>query len=154
MPLSAALPLQRQHLDLGADYLLRSVAALAALFGGDLSRGLVYLAALQASAPPAPVSPDRSIAPPVEGDQRRAVSLSSIARSLAMSVETTRRHVMRLEQAGLVDRTPSGGVMIRLSTLPCEAVQAALAANSANLARLGEGLERLRARAPSARAAR
>lgn len=134
---------KRHHLDLGADYLLRSVAILSQTFGGDVSRALVYLAALQASSQHLRNPRDQADRPLVIDDQRRPVSLSCIARSLAMSVETTRRHVLRLEQDGMMDRTANGGVRVRFSTLDCAAFETALAANSVNILRLADGLRRL-----------
>jgi hypothetical protein len=151
MPTTPSSPLERQHLDLGADYLLRSVAVLGPLFGGDVSRGLVYLTALQASSQHLRNVQDPGAIQPTGDDQRRAVSLSSIARSLTMSVETTRRQVLRLEHDGFVDRTANGGVMVRFSSLDCEALREALAVNSVNIQRLGTGLQRLRAEAAAPR---
>lgn len=141
MPTPSTSPLERRHLDLGADYLLRSVAILGRLFGGDVSRGLIYLTALQASSQHLRKAQDPGQTQPIDDDQRRPVSLSSIARSLSMSVETTRRQVLRLEHEGLVDRTANGGVMVRFSSLGCEALGEALAANSANVQRLAGGLQ-------------
>ena len=112
------------------------------MFGGDVSRGLIYLTALQASSQPLSNAQDRGQTRPTDDDRRRAVSLSSIARSLSMSVETTRRQVLRLEHEGLVARTANGGVMVRFSSLDCEALREALAVNSINVQRLAGGLQR------------
>ncbi len=141
MPTPSTSPLERRHLDLGTDYLLRSVAILGRLFGGDVSRGLIYLTALQASSQHLRNAQDPGQTQPTDDDHRRPVSLSSIARSLSMSVETTRRQVLRLEHDGLVARTANGGVMVRFSSLGCEAQHVALAVNSINVQRLGGGLQ-------------
>jgi len=151
MPTPSSLPLERRHLDLGADYLLRSVAILGSLFGGDVSRGLIYLTALQASSQHLRNTQDPGRTQSADDDQRRPVSLSSIARALSMSVETTRRQVLRLEHDGFVDRTANGGVMVRFSGPNSEALCEALVVNSVNIQRLGGGLQRLRAETPSSR---
>jgi hypothetical protein len=145
MPTPTASLLQRRHLDLGADYLLRSVAILGSLFGGDVSRGLIYLTAFQASSQHLRNTQNPGRTQSADDEQRRPVSLSSIARSLSMSVETTRRQVLRLERDGFVDRAANGGVMVRLSGPNSEALHEALAGNSVNIQRLGGALQRLRA---------
>lgn len=152
MPTPSSSSLEWRHLDLGADYLQRSVAILGSLFGGDVSRGLIYLTALQAASQHLRNTQDPTgWTQSADDDQRRPVSLSSIARSLSMSVETTRRQVLRLERDGFVDRTANGGVLVRFSGPNSEVLRGALAVNSGNIQRLGGGLQRLRAETASTR---
>lgn len=117
----------RRRLTAGADYVLASAGLLRAMFGGDVIRGLVFLAALRLAA---------------SGDgERRPVSLSAVARTLGMPIETTRRHVLKLQQDGFVTRTPNGGVRVADDLLHRRDVRAALAENGDNLAAAIAGLK-------------
>lgn len=100
-----------RHLEAGGAYLLKSVGLLRTLFDGDLMRGLVFLAALRLSAD-------------------EPVSLSALARALAMPIETTRRHVLKLQREGFVARTANGGVRVAGDLSARDDLRQALAANS------------------------
>ncbi|MFT4254945.1 MAG: hypothetical protein QM608_20980 [Caulobacter sp.] len=115
--MSEQIPPARRDLEAGADYLLRSAGLLWSVFDGDVLRGLVFLALLR-----------------LGGEDGRPVRLTAVAKSLRMPIETTRRHLLKLERAGFVARTSNGAVEARLLDRPD--VREALAANSANLALL------------------
>jgi len=112
----------RRDLEAGADYLLRSAGLLWSVFDGDVLRGLVFLAVLR-----------------LTGDEGGPVRLTAVARSLRMPIETTRRHLLKLEAGGFVVRAPNGAVEARLPDRPD--LREALAANSANLAALRAAAE-------------
>lgn len=114
----------RRHLDLGADYLLRSAGLLSSVFEGDIMRGLVFLSALRLAT--------REDAAP------RSITLSALARSLRLPIETTRRHVLKLDRDGFLARTANGGVLVTPPDRPD--LREALAANSANLRDLATAL--------------
>lgn len=137
---SAALT--RQTLDLGADYVLRSLGLLSEVFDGDIVRGAIFLAILQASSQHLRNDPTRRYEARVEDTARRSVSLSAIARSLGLSVETTRRHVVRLAEDGFVSRTFSGGVIVTAANLERPDLRRAAQANRANLATVYDRLSR------------
>ena len=134
--------LTRQSLDLGADYVLRSLNLLSEVFGGDIVRGAVFLAVLQASSQHLRNDASRPEGARVEDAARRPASLSAIARSLGLPVETTRRHVIRLAEDGFVTRTPAGGVVVLDANLDRPDLNRAAQANRVNLAAVYERLSR------------
>lgn len=141
--------LRRLRLRAGVDYALRTVNLYAALVGGGHTRALVFLAAAQSATqhvPDGAVSPDMLEAGFLPDALRRPVSLSSLARSLGLSIETTRRHVRALEAGGFLDRTPSGGVLVSRARLDRPDVQAAVEQNEAGLTLLMRRLDVQRAR--------
>ncbi|WP_421737100.1 hypothetical protein [Caulobacter sp.] len=134
----------RRHLNLGADYVLRCVGLLSDVFGGDIISGLVFLAAVQASTqhlrnPSAQDDCEEEFFP---DEVRRPASLSAIARSLGIPVETTRRHVIKLERAGFAHRSKGGGVLVTADILAREDIRAAMLANSGYVLRLNDGVTR------------
>lgn len=132
----------RRYLDLGADYVLRSLGLLSEVFDGDLVRGAVFLAAVQASTQHLRNDPGRLDGAPISDASRRPVSLSAIARSLGLSIETTRRHVMRLDRDGFLARTPSGGVVVSSAHLDRPDLREAVKTNRNNIASVAQRLSR------------
>ena len=134
---------QRHHLGLGADYALRLVRLSTDLFGGDVVLGLVFMAAVRASSQQlrnAAAHYPRDITERVPTEARRPISVSALARSLGIPVETTRRHVAKLTALGFAQRTESGGVLITSEILDREELQAAAMINAANMDQLIDGL--------------
>uniref|UniRef100_B0T0L3 HTH iclR-type domain-containing protein n=1 Tax=Caulobacter sp. (strain K31) TaxID=366602 RepID=B0T0L3_CAUSK len=135
----------RNHLSLGADFSLRFLALFSPMFDGDVVMTLVFVAAVQASTQHLRQG-GRGVTLPgafFADELRRPTSISALARSLAMPVETTRRYVIKLAARGWIQRTSAGGVQVTSSALARPDIQAALAANSANLERLAADLRRL-----------
>jgi hypothetical protein len=128
MPMDVRSTLARHHFDVGADYVLRSAGLLSSVFDGDILRGLVFLTALRLS--------DHA---PHDACGERPVRLTAIARSLGLPIETTRRHLLKLQRDGFTERAAGGGVIARIPERPD--IAEAMAANSANLARLAATLE-------------
>lgn len=134
----------RNHVSLGADYVLRFVALLSPVFDGDVVMTLVFVAALQASTQHVRQAGRSAL---IEGAAfpdhlRRSTSVSALARSLALPVETTRRHVIKLAAGGFVQRSRLGGVMVTSDILARPQIQALMAANSANLEQLASAMRR------------
>jgi hypothetical protein len=135
----------RQHMNLGVDFMLRLVRLLADLFEGDVTLGLVFVAVAQASTQHLRRTPGyieeiaRGLFP---DDLRRPISISSLARSLGIPVETTRRHVIKLVDLGYARRSETGGVLVTADILARPEIQALAAVNAANMEQLIEGLRR------------
>lgn len=142
MGIRSAVP-TRQAIDLGADYVLRSLGLLSEVFDGDILRGAIFLAVLQASSQHFRQEHAHREGACIDDAARRPTTLSAIARSLGLSVETTRRHVMRLSEDGFVSRTAGGGVIVFAANLEHATLRRAARANCANLATVHEGLSRM-----------
>lgn len=143
MKRNRTLLVQRHHLGLGVDYALRLVRLTTDLFDGDMVMGLVFMAAVRASSQQfrnAAAHHPRDFAEPVPTEARRPISVSALARSLGIPVETTRRHVLKLTALGFAERTEGGGVLITSEILDREELRLAAVANAANMDKLIEGL--------------
>jgi DNA-binding transcriptional regulator YhcF (GntR family) len=92
---------------------------------GDLVRGIVFLAIMQAGRPRfAELARRGVLAWPRSDDALKPVSVNSIAASLGLPYETARRQVQRLTAAGLVCRVEAQGVIVPESVLQAEAFAA------------------------------
>ena len=132
-------------MSLGADYALRLIRLFTDVFDGDVALALVFIAAAQAGTQhlrrasnfyelfDAEFFPD---------EMRRPVSVSSLARSLAIPVETTRRYVIKLTALGFAHRTPRGGVVVTSAVLRRDEVARVARANAVNMQQLVHGLTR------------
>lgn len=126
----------RLRLSAGVDYALRLIRVYTDLVGGDPTTALVFIAAAQASTQHVNPRGDVRLNDTFIRDElRRPVTLSALARSLGLPVETTRRHVMRLTEKGLVGRTRGGGVIVTSRELDTPAVRAAVELNNVNVAK-------------------
>ena len=137
--------LVRGHMSLGADYALRLIRIFTDLFDGDLGLALVFIAAAQAGTQHLRLEqdyPDIAAGDFFPDDLRRPVSVSALARSLGLPVETTRRHVVKLAANGYALRTGSGGVIITSAILAREEIREIASLNAANMAQLIDGLLR------------
>lgn len=135
---------ERHHLGLGVDYALRLMCMVSDLFEGDIVQGLVFMAAVRAStqhiiAGKHPALVAGQIFP---DEDRRPCSLSAIARSLGLSVETTRRHVVKLTDRGYLARSSNGAVLIVHGVLERGEFRQAAFANATNLEQLVRGVLR------------
>jgi hypothetical protein len=127
----------RFRLSAGVDYALRLMRVYTDLVGGDPTTALVFIAAAQASTQH--VNPnDLRVRDGdfIRDDLRRPVTLSALARSLGLPVETTRRHIVRLVGQGLVERTVNGGVLVTTRQLDNPRVRAAVLENNINQKKL------------------
>lgn len=127
----------RFRLSAGVDYALRLIRVYTDLVGGDPTTALVFIAAAQASTQH--VNPnDLRVRDGdfIRDDLRRPVTLSALARSLGLPVETTRRHVVRLVAQNLAERTEHGGVVVTTRQLDTPTVRAAVLENNVNLKKL------------------
>jgi hypothetical protein len=127
----------RLRLSAGVDYALRLMRVYTDLVGGDPTTALVFIAAAQASTqhvnPKGDVRQNDTF---IRDELRRPITLSALARSLGLPVETTRRHVVRLAKRGLVARTEGGGVIVTSQELDSPEVRAAVLANNVNVSKL------------------
>lgn len=136
---------KRRHLSLGADYALRLIRIFTDLFDGDMDRALVFIAAAQAGTEHLREHDDYVSMLNGEffpDEMRRPISVSALARSLGIPVETTRRHVVKLASTGYAQRTESGGVIVTSEILSREEIQQAGLRNLEAMERLVDGLVR------------
>lgn len=132
-------------MSLGADYALRLIRAFTDLFDGDLGLAMVFIAAAQAGTEhlrDGQDYPDIAAGDFFPDDLRRPVSVSALARSLGLPVETTRRHVVKLAANGYANRTENGGVIITSAILQRDEIRQVASLNAASMERLINGLMR------------
>ena len=135
--------IERHYMSLGADYALRLVRLFTDVFEGDVALALVFMAAAQAGTQHLRrVSNFHEL---LDGDlfpdeMRRPVSVSSLARSLALPIETTRRYVIKLTALGFAERTASGGVRVTSDMLRRSEVASVARVNAVNMQQLINGL--------------
>jgi hypothetical protein len=132
-------------MNLGADYTLRLIRLFTDLLDGDVAVALVFIATAQAGTQHLRNSADYHKL--IDGEffpdeLRRPVTISALARSLGVPVETTRRHVMKLCDLGFARRTEGGGVIVTSDILAREEIKALAGANAANMEHLIDGLSR------------
>ncbi len=100
---------------LSSNYLLRSLSNLTEAFDGDMALAVVFIAISQAATDHLPLNRDRRNFGEngfIPDELRRPVTVLSIANSLQMPRETTRRHVARLLQRGYCVQVRGRRVMI------------------------------------------
>jgi len=136
----------RAAVRLSDEYVLRALRLINDLAGGELLTAIIFRAIIAGNigyldantAEAAPYS-DMATLPP--DHMRRPVSVLSVADSLGLPYETTRRHVRKLIKAGHC-RREGRGVIAPATALTGPASEAAMHANLANLRRLFRGLNR------------
>ena len=134
----------RRHLSLGADYALRLIRIFTDLFG-DMDLALVFIAAAQAGTEHLREQDDYIDMLSGEffpDELRRPVTVSALARSLGIPVETTRRHVVKLASTGYALRTESGGVIVTSEILRRDEIRQAGLLNLEAMERLIDGVRR------------
>ena len=130
-----------------ADYVLRTMRLYTELMRGDPVRALVFIAASRAGTQHLKDwMHDGEAGRFIPDELRHSISISSLAQSLGLPVETTRRHVIALCADGWAERTADGGVSIASRHLDKPELHATVEANVINLGRLTRSL----ARAPRA----
>jgi len=106
---SASSPPIRLVIRLLLEFMVSAMPALARWHGGDLVRGVIFLAIAQANRPRLS-DPVRRAG--IRGDEDlRPISVMAIAQSLRLPYETARRRVRHLERLGLVERREQGIVV-------------------------------------------
>ncbi len=121
-------------------FLLQSVDLMSRIVGGDILRGVIFTAVVDANVrhirPGDVVSQTYSEATDrVPDDLRRPISVHALALELDIPYETTRRHVNALIQGGFCQRTESG-IVVLADVLAREPISLALRRNFENLRRL------------------
>ena len=133
---------QRERLALRASttYFLHSVDLMSRVVGGDILRGVIFTAVIDANVrhlrPSDVVAQTYSEA----GDQvpdevRKPISVHALALELDIPYETTRRHVNALISGGFCQRTESG-IVVPSSVIARDQMVTALRRNFENLRRL------------------
>lgn len=136
----------RLAMRISTEYMLRSIDLMTQIVGGDLVKGLIFVAVVQANTQH--VASDETLNQTyseaddtVPNEARRPVSVHALSVSLGIPYETTRRYVNKLLLEGYCVRARRGLVV------PGEVLQrpeliSALKKNFSNLQRLVAGLRR------------
>ena len=136
----------RLALRLSTEYILRSIDLMTKVVGGDLVKGLIFVAVVQANTQHILSDEQMSQAyseadDSVPDESRRAVSVHALSVSLGIPYETTRRYVNKLLADGLCVRVRRG-LVVPAEVLNQPEMISALKRNFANLQRLVSGLRR------------
>lgn len=136
----------RLALRLSTEYMLRSIDLMTKVVGGDLVKGLIFIAIVQANTQHILSDEQMSQAyseasDTVPDDVRRPVSVHALSVSLGIPYETTRRYVNKLLADGFCVRARRG-LVVPASVLRQDEMLAALKRNYSNLQRLVSGLRR------------
>ena len=118
---------------LAGEFFVRGVEIVARAHGGDLLRGIIFTAIAVANSESAPVT----------GGERRPVSVMSIAHSIGVPYETTRRYVNLLLSEGLCIREGRRGVIIAEQAFLAPEMVAAYRETFASINRLATALKRI-----------
>lgn len=136
----------RLALRLSSEYILRSIDLMTQVVGGDLVKGLIFLAIVQANIQHL-INDDglsqtySESTDTVPDETRRPVSVHALSVSLGIPYETTRRYVNKLLTEGYCVRVRRG-LLVPARVLQRDEMLAALKRNFANLQRLVTGLKR------------
>lgn len=126
---------------LTTEYLLRTIEVVMSRFG-DFLGGLILLEIVRSNTEDLPPSVILSPEPYVRDELRRPISVRRLAQRLGVPQETTRRHVLRLEQGGFCLGV-KGGFIVPATVIATDIVTQAVAGNIGNLHRLFGGLAQL-----------
>jgi len=130
---------------LSSNYLLRSLSNLTEAFDGDMALAVVFIAISQAATDHLPLSRDRKNFDAdgfIPDALRRPVTVLSIANSLQMPRETTRRHVARLLQRGYCVQVQGRRVIIPAETYRRPEIREVVEKNRRDLQLLMMGIRR------------
>lgn len=121
-------------------FMLHSVDLMSRVVGGDILRGVIFTAIVDANVrhirPADTVSQSYSEASDqVPDDIRRPISVHALALELDIPYETTRRHVNALISAGLCERTETG-IVVPAAVIARDQMAMAVRRNFENLRRL------------------
>lgn len=117
---------------LAGEFFVRGVEIVARAHGGDLLRGIIFTAIAVANGEAAPAG----------GGERRPVSVMSIAHSIGVPYETTRRYVNMLVAENMCVRDGRRGVIIPEHALLTPEMEAAYRESHASFNRLANALRR------------
>lgn len=136
----------RLALRLSTEYMLRSIDLMTGVVGGDLVKGLIFIAVVQANTQHIANDEVMSQAYSESGDSvpddfRRPVSVHALSVSLGIPYETTRRYVNKLLSEGYCQRVRRG-LVVPAEVLNKPEMVSALKRNFSNLQRLVGGLKR------------
>lgn len=146
--MSDELPKIRDRLALriSTEYMLRSIDLMTRVVGGDLVKGLIFVAVVQANTQH--IVQDETLSQTwseaedkVPDENRRPVSVHALSVSLGIPYETTRRYVNKLLTDGYCIRVRRG-LVVPSEVLAREDMVTALRRNYANLQRLVSTLRR------------
>ena len=136
----------RLALRLSTEYMLRSIDLMTKVVGGDLVKGLIFIAVVQANTQH--ILSDENMmqtyseaGDAVPDEVRRPVSVHALSVSLGIPYETTRRYVNKLLVEGYCLRVRRG-LVVPADVLNRAEMISALKRNFANLQRLVGGLRR------------
>lgn len=136
----------RLALRFSTEYILRSIDLMTGVMNGDLVKGLIFLAVVQANTQHI-VSDDalsqtysEADSPPPD-EKRRPVSVHALSVSLGIPYETTRRYVNKLLADGYCQRARRG-LVVPAEVLTRPEMILALKRNFSNLNRLVTSLKR------------
>ena len=126
--------------------MLRSIDLMTSVVGGELVKGLIFIAIVQANTQHIIADEAMAQAYSESGDRvpdeaRRAVSVHALSVSLGIPYETTRRYVNKLLEEGFCIRV-ARGLVVPAEVLAREEMIVGLKRNFANLQRLVNGLRR------------
>ncbi|HRD27564.1 MAG TPA: hypothetical protein PLO65_04610 [Caulobacter sp.] len=119
---------------LAGEFFVRGVEIVARAHGGDLLRGIIFTAIAVANSEAAPMT---------GGGARRPVSVMSIAHSIGVPYETTRRYVNMLVADGLCVREGRRGVIVPEQALLRPELEAAYRETFVSFNRLATALRRM-----------
>lgn len=119
---------------LAGEFFVRGIEIVARSHGGDLLRGIIFTAIAVANGESTPVT---------GGGERRPVSVMSIAHSIGVPYETTRRYVNMLVADGQCVREGRRGVIIAEQALLAPEMVAAYRETFASINRLATALRRV-----------
>lgn len=136
----------RLAMRVSTEYMLRSIDLMTQAVGGDLVKGLIFIAIIQANTQHILGDETMQQAYSEADDQvpdpaRRPVSVHALSVSLGIPYETTRRYVNKLLDDGLCVRARRG-LVVPAAVIQRADMVAALKKNFANLQRLIAGLKR------------
>lgn len=123
---------RRKYSRLAISFMIEAGRVVAAITDGNLLRGLLVVAIVQANVGRLSTDPERSrqfgdfLHPPPD-DLRRPISIFSLAHSLNLPYETVRRNVLQLVEEGLVERAPQGVTVPTAVVMGDRVVDASLA---------------------------
>lgn len=121
---------------LAGEFFIRGVEIIARAHDGDLVRGIIFTAIAVANSESAPVATADRLP--------RPVSVMSIASSIGVPYETTRRYVNLLVAEGLCERMGRRGVVITAAALQRPGMAAALQETYTSFNRLVTALRRFK----------
>lgn len=121
---------------IGGEFFIRGVEIVARAHGNDLLKGIIFTAIAVANTEAGP--------PVAEERERRPVSVMSIAGSIGVPYETTRRYVNLLVDEGLCERLGRRGVVITDAALTSPSMRAAAHETYTSFNRLVSALRRAR----------